>query len=214
MLELRMSSMGGCDRALVYEAMQVEGEPRTKESELTLELGRVMEPVILKAQGYQVEDPQIELVLPVGQHQLVGHPEGREGCLLLEVKTMADYAWRQATKNLVINYYPQYGAQNGCYFAAWGRCDASRFILFNKNTSKIVEQDFTYQEIMQHARRAVRQARRVFKYAEWGCLPPKPENLAKWQCKAKYCKYHLCPHNEGHQAFIMRETAPRERRAA
>lgn len=214
MLQLRMSSMGGCDRALVYEALQVEGEPRTKESELTLELGKVMEPVILKAQGYEVEDPQIELVLPVGKHRLVGHPEGRCGSLLLEVKTMADYAWRQATKELVINYYPQYGAQNGCYFAAWGYCDASRFILFNKNTSKIVEQDFNYQEIMQHARRAVRQAKRVFKYAEWGELPEKPEGLKKWQCQAKYCKYHLCPHNEGNLAFVMKETEPTRRRAA
>lgn len=212
-MELRMSSMGGCDRALCYEALQVKGEPRTKESELTLELGRIMEPVILKAQGYQVEDPQIELVLPVGQHRLVGHPEGREVRLLLEVKTMADYAWKQATKAGVINYYPQYGAQNGCYFAAWGRCDTSRFILFNKNTSKIVEQDFTCQEIMQHARRAVRQARRVFKFAERGELPPKPENLKKWQCQAKYCKYHLCPHNEGHQNYTTEEPG-RERRAA
>lgn len=211
MLQLRMSSMGGCDRALVYEAMQIEGEPRTKESELTLELGKIMEPVILKAQGYDVEDPQKELVLPVsGRGQLVGHPEGRQGRMLLEVKTMADYAFRQATKNQVIYYYPQYGAQNGCYFAAWSRCDVSRFILFNKNDSRIQEQDFSYQEIMPFARRAVRQARRVFRYVEWGEVPGKPETLAKWQCQAKYCKYHHCEFNTGHQIWLEKH----DRRAA
>jgi hypothetical protein len=213
MLQLRMSSMGGCDRALVYEALQVKGEPRTKESELTLALGQVMEPVILKAQCYQVEDPQIELVLPVSSRgRLVGHPEGRQGNLLLEVKTMADFAWKQANRELVINYYPQYGAQNGCYFAAWGRCNASRFILFNKNTSRILEQDFTHQEIMRHARRAIKKARRVFRYVEWGTMPAKAANLKKWQCQAKYCKYHLCPHNEGFPAWTIKHTE--NRRAA
>ncbi len=177
---------------------------------MTLELGKVMEPVILKAQGYEVEDPQIELVLPVGNHRLEGHPEGRCGSLLLEVKTMADYAWKQAAKELVINYYPQYGAQNGCYFAAWGCCDASRFILFNKNTSKIVEQDFTCGEIMQHARRAVRQARRVFRYVEWGEMPGKPEGLPQWRCDQRYCKYHLCEFNTGHQTWLEKH----DRRAA
>jgi hypothetical protein len=210
MLQLRMSSLGGCDRGLVYEALQIEGEPCTKESELTLALGQVMEPVILKAQGYEVEDSQIELVLPVGNHRIVGHPEGRQGRLLLEVKTMADYAWRQAKQQSVINYYPQYGAQNGCYFAAWGYCDTSRFILFNKNTSKIIEQNFTYQEIMLHARRAIKQARQVFKYVEWAETPKKPEGLPKWRCDQRYCKYHHCEHNTGHQAWLTKA----ERRAA
>jgi len=187
--------------------MQFPGEPRDRESRLTLALGQVMEPVILKILKYQVEDPQIELVLPVnGRVQIVGHPEGREGNKLLEVKTMAAWAWRQAKKEGVINYYPQYGMQNGVYFTGFGGLvDQSEFILFNKNTSKIVRQKFSYVDLAPYIYRVVRVARQVGQYFEWGEIPKKPTNLRKWQCNKKYCEFHHCEFNEGHKKFLEKK---------
>jgi hypothetical protein len=208
-ITLRASAIGGCLRALVYQGLQVKGEPRNRDSRLTLALGQVMEPVILDILKYKVEDPQIELTLPINSRiQIVGHPEGREKTTLLEVKTMAAWAWGQAKKQSVITYYPQYAMQNAVYFAGFGGLvDRSEFILFNKNTSKIIRQKFSYFDLAPFILQSVKVARQVDRFINWGIIPEKPENLKKWQCQAKYCQYHHCEHNEGHQKFMEKRAA-------
>jgi hypothetical protein len=162
-----------------------------------------MEPVILEVLKYKVEDAQIELTLPINSRiQIVGHPEGREGPVLLEVKTMAAWAWRCAKKEGVMAYYPQYGMQHGCYFAGFGGLvDRSEFILFRKNDSKIIRQKYRYQDIAPFIHRSVSVAREVDRYIGWGTIPKKPADLKKWQCQGKYCVYHHCEHNGSHQKF-------------
>jgi hypothetical protein len=162
-----------------------------------------MEPVILNILKYKVEDAQIELTLPINSRiQIVGHPEGRQGHVLLEVKTMAAWAWGQVKKQSVVTYYPQYAMQNACYLAGFGGLvDRSEFILFNKNTSKIIRQKFSYFDLAPLIRRAKKMACEVDRFIGWGTIPEKPVDLKKWQCQAKYCQFHHCEHNEGHQKF-------------
>lgn len=205
LITIRASAIGGCLRSLVYQGMQIQGVPRDQDSRLTLALGQVMEPVILKILKYKVEDAQIELTLPINNRiQIVGHPEGRQGHVLLEVKTMAAWAWGQAKKQSVVTYYPQYAMQNAVYFAGFGGLvDRSEFILFNKNTSKIIKQKFSYFDLAPFIHRAAKVAREVDRYMGWGTIPGKPDDLKKWQCQKKYCVYHHCEHNDGYT--ILRE---------
>ncbi len=207
MLTFRASSMGGCPRALYFQALGLEGEPRDLESRLTLRLGTVMEPVILEELGYQVEDSQKEVVLPVGRGvQIVGHPDGRVGDLLLEVKTMNDFAWQQAKKQGIKAYYPFYVMQGGLYLRALD-CRALRFVCYNKNTSAHFEQDYEAVEVYPFVLRALNKARRLARQVELGTPPERPHNLPAWRCKKKYCEYWHCHLNDGHKAYLERRAA-------
>jgi len=165
-----------------------------------------MEPVILRQLKYKVEDAQIKLVLPInGRIQIVGHPEGRQGTTLLEVKTMAAYSWKMAKKEGVMAYYPQYAMQNACYFAGFGGLvDRSEFILFNKNTSKVKKQKYGYKDLRPFIRQVVQVAKIVEAFVSAGCMCSKPLDLKKWQCLEKYCQFWLCEHNTGHKKYLER----------
>jgi len=209
MITFRSSEIGGCSRALVYEALGFPREPYDKRSRLTLELGKLMEPVILREQGYEdLLHVQKEMVLPVTRGvQIVGHPDGvwiNSRRYLLEVKTMRDFAWRQARDGGIKDKYPGYFAQGSTYFVGWG-CDVLRFICFNKDSSDTKEIDYEGREVAAMAARMVRKARRVACYVEAGEIPGKPGDLAKWQCQKRYCQFWCCEYNEGHKFFQERK---------
>jgi hypothetical protein len=207
MLTLRASAIGGCPRALFYQATKVAGEPRSLTSRLTLRLGTVMEAVILEELGYRVEDAQKEIVLPIPWSPavaIVGHPDGRVGDTVIEVKTMNQFAFRQVKKHGVKEHYPQYLMQASCYLAGL-QGEALRFICFNKDSSDILEQEYPRAEVQPYWEAAQLVARTVAEGVWRKQEPVRPQRLPAWRCRRQYCEFWHCEHNDGYGQSVMKE---------
>ena len=198
----RVSSLGhACDRKLWLQFVAMAEEPRTLQSQLTLDIGTALEPVImeyLKLDGWEIDynpgsqEADIELRHEADGCVVCGHYDciaKRDGMTaLLDAKTMNSRAWSEWRKHGAEVKYPQYVAQVQLYaYMAKGinpNITHVGIAGLNKDraTFPIPVELFDYDEL--HALNAIARAERI---AALPSMPPVDPNIPGWCCS--YCGF-------------------------
>ena len=199
----RVSSLGhACDRKLWLQSIQLAEEPRTLQSQLTMDIGTALEPVImeyLELDGWTIDynpgsqEADVELRHEADGCVIAGHydciAEKDDMIVMLDAKTMNSRAWAEWRKHGAEVKYPQYVTQVQLY-AFMARKSINPNITYvgiaglNKDraTFPIPVELLDYDEL--HALNAIARAERI---AAMTALPPVDPNIPGWCCS--YCGF-------------------------
>ena len=202
---LRASRIGSlCDRALFYSVNGAE-EISSEKSQIIFEVGRVLEPVIirwLRNDGWNVRrnlfinsNEGMSLSLSVNGGIIEAHPDcviSREDneLILADIKTMNDRSFRSLKREGTVKSHPQYADQLTIYAQAlrnYGyKVDQLAIVALNKNNCEGHIDFFQFEPERYEALRE--RAERIFACDE---APEQGDRFQNWCCA--YCRYsHIC----------------------
>jgi len=199
-LLLRASAIGSCVRAQVMTVKGYDSQEPSRETRLTWDIGRALEPVILQYAGYDLARvwfrDQVEATVKVSDTvSIIGHPDGEYEGWTLEAKTMRAWPFRKVKNDGLMMHYPQYLMQASIY--VWG-CNTRgvKFYILGKDESQIIEEVWTAEDLQPYYEKAINTALFIQRQLGKKRLPGKPKDLPSWACQSKYCLFWQCPHNE------------------
>lgn len=136
----RMSSVGGCPRALAAPHLGFEPVPEPDYLILAGREGSRHERWViddLEAGGEHVTDQQREVVLAFPTFELVGHIDGLVNGRVLEVKALGRFRWESFRRH-GFEGFPEYAAQIACYMEAL-HIPAS-YLVKSRDTGQVLRQ--------------------------------------------------------------------------
>jgi hypothetical protein len=80
-----------------------------------------------------------------------------------------------------------------------------RIACFNKDSAKILEQDYPKAEVLPYWEAAQLVDRTVAEAVWRKQVPVRPQRLPAWRCKRQYCEFWHCRHNDGHPVAVAQE---------
>jgi len=209
LLELRASKIGGCVRAYILDLRDPAEDVVTPRQQLYFDVGKCLEPVIMKHSGYHASmlfGDEVEVRVDLGNGLvLTGHPDSANGDLVIECKTMRSFAYRMMEKNGFKTQFPQYLMQGSVYCRGLDKAGV-KYLCLDKDASHIKEIIVPWSTLEPYFEKAVANARTIHRWVDKKRLPGKDEALAPWYCSAAYCRhtdcrYHFVNRNERNKAW-------------
>lgn len=198
MLTLRASKIGGCVRQyimLLRSGREGEATPRQK---LYWDVGRALEPVIVKHAGYDpaaLFNDSVKVEIPINDGLvLVGHPDGEADNWTIECKTMRSVAFQDMMTGGLEHRFPGYLVQ-GSVYQKGRKTKGVKFLCLDKDASIIQEIQVAANALAPYWNMAVENALKIQRWLGNQKLPGKAVDLPPWYCFSAFCSMTECRHH-------------------
>lgn len=135
---IRASELGGCTKAIIAKQLGYEPlKPREQTASIMREGNLHEDDVVAQlTEESPVTSQQEEVNLPIGEHVVQGHIDGRWDGRLLEIKSVSQSVWEEFERHRwAAGYFPKYKWQLSVYMLATGL--EATVAIKNRNTGRI-----------------------------------------------------------------------------